>query len=1360
MLNRSTWLLHVSDFHIREDNAEFAEKVLSNFAAKLEHDNYAVDIVLHTGDIIDSRLIGFCIPEEFFNEIPEESLRLVGKEIETYITKFQNLINECGFAKDNRLEDTIADLKYLQKLYSDSQSFKIDLIKAVNGHEYGAELKTVLEEVDIWNKFFGDDSKVARKDAIGFKDLQEKIAEKLKMNAKFNGFPSVMSNIFYCHIAEWWFKNCHDTILNRCKHSTSGMEELDALEKAINSIPTNVNGEKSNLNRIKSRYADLRRFMMEKSAELVSIIPNDEYVDNYFRGHDGLIRDRAVKRFNFANDVIKSFLKELNVTERRFVPCSGNHDILRLKSIEAERCSQGNYICNYIIDDKQGKRREVFDTATEDYGGIENDNLSNSAKCSNLRYVFPAHELEIFCLDTNCGDPDNRRSCCNCQNLAFPENSNYFKVVLGHKPLYELCETAVLPYNDDGARFMSQLRAYLGVDGVYICGDKHTRSMSGTPMFGIPHYLGGSPIMPPKGDQQLTIEYNLIEIIDKKIARERLAKIVVMEIDSDAANSKENSNNSRGTNYTSFKVGDKNYLFKCTICPQKKMVSDIYVKCRDYISSRVFENLNVKKEYSTWDNIKAHVFSHENEYHLNPALNYFFRQFSVYRVAGESDSVKDKDYENIFDLVAEKISCKIQADTMTKPLDRNILNIRGDSGVGKSTFLGYLFLDLLRRYQAGEISYIPVLYTLHNKEIEKDVSGSFSNTSGGKKDTYREAVRHSFDHFFKEILELTEKETCKVLILIDGLDEQDCWSYSTEYSAGRALVDIMARQENIWYAMSYTRLDLPLFKNTMPPAKLRGNSDVMFLNNMTIRATKKEDFDISDRMRHMLEGYLTLNSADLFDIDNRVSGIGEILKEFSIKTVNLRLLNDHNFANPNIIEEFKNTEALCKKNWKNEKNPYFSYYIERQHELCYERMGYDFLKYVPIMAYLFSYKGCTYQQFEEIANKINRFNLPEYLQKPLVDNSDKIYDSFIFIKKRSDVRNYLMALHYNQELMYYTENPDKRISSHSILHQFIYRDTAVMIRKLWTDPNKLIKVINGLLKREQRYYKERASAVKGDVVNINGTNMMKPEENTLMDGCYAPEDQENFPVQAKSMLMYCLSNNTYIDAYNKSRLTDALLHVLEREQKELFDFSEIYADGMSTYEKTMKFLQFTFMRSILLYHESKRKTLWDLLLPGQSNKSEDLSKSRAFCDYNMQCQLLYYQDRTIHGHKGKKSFYPGKKDEHFFYNTYAYMCGKIKRAIDKRQSYELIDFDIISLCQLMEARTKVIKTTNYETEIGMLKCMHELVAKRSKIGLPDELRTAYSQYLYIMAKKQSELQEKLDEQEKSKNKVSACIDTV
>ena len=992
----------------------------------------------------------------------------------------------------------------------------------------------------------------------------------------------------------------------------------------------------------------------------------------------------AQNRFSIAAEIINKFLEELNITKKRFVSCCGNHDVLRLKEYAARESAKGcnNTKLRTFSSDNHENRRNEYNTFSKDY-----------APSTNGLFRFPTYGLEICSIDTNHAAPDEKFCCCNCSSCFYtaadsPED-DYFRIVLGHKPLYELCEDAILPYRDGKQTFITRLRQFLRMDGVYVCGDKHTRSMSGIPMLDIPHYMGGCPIKPPTdADKPLVVEYNLFEIANKKakkIARERLVRIEVTLLGADKASS--NSNRETESNaQNTFVVNGSRYLFSCSVSPQKKLISDIYMLCREYSSNRIFKNLYINKEHSTWEQLKSLLSKERFSY-----LNAFYTQFSSYRRSETGEIITD--IPNIFDWVVEKITEKFKQTAPKLSLGRNVLNVRGDNGSGKSSFLGYLFFSLLNRYQNGDIPFIPVLYSLHNDEIEQEVL---------KGRTYRDAAKQSFKPFFSKVIDLAQKEDSNILCIIDGLDEQDCWSYSTEDSVARGLLDVMACYNKVWFVMAFTRHRLPLFKNTMPVHKVGEASDVLYLRNTEIYSNKTKGFGVNPKLRKLLESYpYMVPSVDKSGCST--DKVCNILQRFSIKTVNLRLLNDH---------QISDKEALIykKTNSTNHKSFYTSYYIDKQYSMCFEELGYDFVKYAPPMAYLFGYMGYTFERFMQIAKTSDDPSLPRHIVHAISEHRDQIYKAFIFLKKRSDVCNYLIALHYNSELRFYTENPQKQIHISSVLNQFIYRDIAVIIRKLWTDPNKLIMVIEGMLHREdkaygkaEQYMQRQPEEEKNDLTSISverGKTSSQLQDELPPEVLHAknsPAQGIAFPIQAKSIIVYCIANNSYIDIQNRNRLMDRMMDIVPIDSREtIFDFSRaFFLDNINgkLSAVTEQFLHYTFRRSILLYHKKYRE---------ETIKTLCMEKDLEFQKYNKLFQLLYYHDRTVHGHVKK---HPLEIEDNLIIaagfdisNTFLYICSKLKRYFDGMIDYQLVDFDLITLYQLVKDRCGIKIADNMPVE--------------------------------------------------------------
>ncbi len=80
---------------------------------------------------------------------------------------------------------------------------------------------------------------------------------------------------------------------------------------------------------------------------------------------------------------------------------------------------------------------------------------------------------------------------------------------------------------------------------------------------------------------------------------------------------------------------------------------------------------------------------------------------------------------------------------------------------------------------------------------------------------YSSAVKETLSSFVSGIESIARMEHTTVCYIIDGLDEQDIWSESSQDSVGRVALDIIAETNNSKYIMSFCQNRLARFKNTM-----------------------------------------------------------------------------------------------------------------------------------------------------------------------------------------------------------------------------------------------------------------------------------------------------------------------------------------------------------------------------------------------------------------------------------------------------------------------------------------------------------------------------------------------------------------
>lgn len=978
-----------------------------------------------------------------------------------------------------------------------------------------------------------------------------------------------------------------------------------------------------------------QKFDIVKFSEEATEVEKTEFNDE--------IKKLTQDRFKLAAKIMREFISDLNISPGNVIICCGNHDAMRLAVIGKGMpvCEQDpDSTCKYTYKccedtesklaamlpeeaDKQ-KNRETAEVEQESEAVFEPFNAfleELEVANSKVRNMHLAAEhaitqcilgnLNFLILNTNWRNPKGEKStyfCIRCDQVQSAienslrnnnEKTRIQNIVIAHKPIYEICETARLPYKRYvKTTFMADIQDFIGENGIYLCGDKHTRSVIGAAFHDIPHYICGEPFTVKNqvtGDCE--VEYNLLGTASGKLGMERKIHLRSSE----------------------------NGKWECDIRPQDAIVSRLYELSKGHISPKSYSMIGFLKARNKWETLRQWLYeSNGCSIAENEKLNVYFKAISKYRVQGTKDHEWERN-DNVFAYVHDRIQKGIKNER-----SKNILNLRGGYGSGKSTYLGLLYIFLLYQYSIGAIKYIPVYFALENDKMLKKVKSSGS---------YYDAVKECFDEFAEEVQRISYKEHQSVCYIIDRLDEQDCWSRSSEDSVGRCLLDILAKYDNAWYVMSFGQHRLPFFKNTMPVRKYSDRSDVLYFNPIDVRERMPDDPD--QRFKSFVRTYLELENypakfaknekeTQRTVTDQHVEAVCKIIRNFRRLTITPGFIRQNYDYITEVNEErneLKNINATVKE--------IYSYYIDRQYERCLQRLGYGFVDYAPAMAFLFTYQGYTYERFKNLHDE-NQLGAKHSL-KLIFENQDKIYNAFMFIKKHRDSREYLTALHYHRELRYYAENPDVKIEDDSILNEFITRNIAVEIRKMWTDTNKFIIVCEKLLKRKE------------------------------IKNC------------TLSMLLYCLA---HIPMYEPIRDTlQAKIHnrakiafrdaVPQRNENDW----EIY--GIDNKEKLICFIDLSLMHTMQVYHSLDKTNSIALV--------KKLIDDKAFAKYNRQHQMLYYRDLAIRGEDKLRLLNPGKDIVYKgfdFHHCFNYLYVKLNGT----DPYPLREFDLFTICDLIESR--------------------------------------------------------------------------
>lgn len=905
----------------------------------------------------------------------------------------------------------------------------------------------------------------------------------------------------------------------------------------------------------------------------------EEEYDKYL---DGIV----TKRFAIAKDIMKEFENRLDVMQKNIIICCGNHDKVRYKI----------------------KKNEAFKPFQDFLGKV-----SSHTKLTDL---YQLDDINVLVLNTNISD-DKKITCVDCENLkevlsvglqeeqpntfyTYGENTNVsveetkVNVIVAHQPLYDICEQIRLPYGSETQTtdFLSALQDFINGNGIYLCGDKHTSSIAASYIHDIPHFFCGHPFVFEKNNfpvdcihkgatqpQHSEIDYNLIEIKDGKTGQVRKIHLIRNEDDS----------------------------WKCQVHPIDVVVSNLYEKSRKYIVKNSFALLANQSgtRCSSWANLSwRNLFNRLDTGITSENLKEISEFYSLFcRLKNNSgESIEWNNADNIFHELCQNVT---QFMHDRKNNIQNILNIRGDYSSGKSTFLGLFYIYLLYRYSYGKIDYIPAYFNMENDDILNSIQAG---------STYSLAVKKTFASFVEEIEDIARIEHASVCYIIDGLDEQDIWSESSQDSIGRVALDILAETSNSKYIMSFCQNRLARFKNTMSAIKYYEKSYVMYFNSISVKEKEVKDSSFVQFIKHII--YSNQNESNISsEVNDGIEGLERNVVSCEPKECSairkLRRLS----INPGFI--YHNYQYLkdCKEN--DSVNTVYMRYIDQQHQICLDTLGYNFVHYAPAMAYLFTYEGYTYERFKAIPPSTT-----VYWEQRILEYSSKIYRTFIFIKKHKDAREYLLALHYNRELRYFAENPKNEIPEYSIINKLIPRNISIIIKKLWrTDQNKFIIVCRSLIEKRK-------------------LNNMPIKNCTL------------------SMLMYVLAYLDQIPDYIRDEIQGLLIKMsrpggqLERSigesEKDLWKIS----GGNS--ERMKKFIELSFSHSEEIFDAIKSNS--------SSSLVRKLLRSPDFTLYNRQYMMWYYGDLTIYGENRINNLVPGKDEVNKgidYYNCFYTLYHKI-----------------------------------------------------------------------------------------------------
>lgn len=678
---------------------------------------------------------------------------------------------------------------------------------------------------------------------------------------------------------------------------------------------------------------------------------------------NGLVKDATIKSMQEAYILIDKFIKDVgSVVSEKVIFCCGNHD--RLRRISAEK--------NITICVQRGGNgdEDVFEEDFDPYNVF----------CRNMKFDFDYHtrnyrtgDWNFIIANSNWRIPEHgetNKMCINCSLLnnllselrnTVGYNKNH-TILIWHKPMDDICEN--IKYSYDGKWYTFKEILEMSVTA-FLYGDKHSSDIEiGTSM---KKFMCGAPL------STSYIDYNLLEI-------DRDEKIIAR--------------------YISWNEESKGWKFR----PINECVREIYEVSQGYLKEKLLKYLHVNNVVpQDW---KAAIDLIKEDENRLGVLSDLFK--SCARI-GDKNQKRLELEGNLFDIFTS---------LLLKEGGRKPINIKGNKGTGKSSFLTIEYIYLLEKFKNGEIQYMPFYFNFEG------IMDSLNVEKNNQLDV-NEIMNLQFEKFnqyLNECVQLNGKYKIPICILIDGLEQRNLLVYNT----GRTLESrILGRLESIQeiekYVMCFNSWDFPAFGFSFQDVNTFDY--VLYMNDVDVVPYKQG----WESYKNLTEAYLKISKGE---------------KDLSLEEYLENLLKLHkNSINMKFLAENDNFIRSIQKNIASDEvqNMYVGQLEEKINKL-FRLDKYTANKYNSIAkaAYLVGVRGKCFQEiYENYRNLIT-------------------YEEYVNIRDGKDICEYLISKHYINELSVYASSEEK-IAEDSILKCFISRNIAVFIRtnlKFQVDSNK------------------------------------------------------------------------------------------------------------------------------------------------------------------------------------------------------------------------------------------------------------------------------------------------------------------
>ncbi len=447
-----------------------------------------------------------------------------------------------------------------------------------------------------------------------------------------------------------------------------------------------------------------------------------------------------------------------------------------------------------------------------------------------------------------------------------------------------------------------------------------------------------------------------------------------------------------------------------TMVPITDCQESIYAQSKPYLKEYAFDLLAKSKTVpAQWDRVME-IMQAAHDGGTIRELSNLFTSFSDLRQG--KHTIEYDPSVTLFDQFVSLIT--------SSPLQA--VSIKGRPGVGKSTFLTTEYLYMLWLFSSGKTRYIPFYFNFDSiaAELTDDMAAVNDVT------TYITHCTDRFDAFLSGCRKLSETYRLPLCLFIDGLEKSKILAPgNTLEKQIYQLVETKLHHHEDKYVMAFSTHDSYNFEDSFE--QINRFEYVLFMNRVRILPYKTKE----PKQDLFLSSYLALTGKPTDD--TVISALKTVLVKFRRPSIDLFFLHHCDKHIFSIKEDEEIWDVL------------------KAHLDDLDLISLDLFKLQrdsiqQAVGLLFSQRKC----YAEIVSTEGLKDL-------------KITD-FLTILNAPIITNYLIAKHFVQELVTYSNISNGKIPEDSILYSFMPHELSVLIRLIldWSSSadNTLARFIN------------------------------------------------------------------------------------------------------------------------------------------------------------------------------------------------------------------------------------------------------------------------------------------------------------